>query len=109
VSDIGDNIASARAATLDKWARIPTRQGGLGIEDESAHNVVMGARMAPGERNYAERLLEDDGQILRVQAKIENLVMQANTCRSEQQRNSIIAQVARLKETLKELKELDVL
>jgi hypothetical protein len=109
VSDIGDNIASARAATLDKWSRVPTRQGGLGIEDESAHNVVMGARMAPGERNYAERLLEDDGQILRVQAKIENLVERAKGCTSATQRDSIMAQVSRLKTTLTELKELDVL
>ena len=57
VSDVGDNLAAARTASLDRWARVPLRYGGLGdaSTEEYPHTQSWGSDV-----NLSSALLEED-------------------------------------------------
>lgn len=70
ISDIADNLAAARAAEIDRWARVPLRQGGLGNFDDEDFPQ---SRRFDTEPDFAERLLEEDEVVIALEERRDRL------------------------------------
>jgi hypothetical protein len=57
ISDVGENLAAARQVSIDRWARVPLRYGGLGNQEKSEYPKT--SQWDHGV-NLSEALLEED-------------------------------------------------
>lgn len=111
ISDIADNIAEHRIGKIDRWAKVPTRMGGLGgVDDERARThrrIDMGKEY---ELSLGERLVEEDEVLIAIIARRDRLqgVLHEELQMGKGPDPIIAKRIEQLSAQIKELKEHQV-
>ena len=108
VSDVGDNLAAARTASLDRWARVPLRYGGLGdaSAEEYPHTQSWGSDV-----NLSSALLEEDEVMIALMERRDRLqsVVNEELQMGRGADRSIVDRIKGLTRQIDELRTLQVL
>ena len=108
ISDVGDNLAAARAANLDRWARVPLRYGGLGDSsaEEYPETNAWGTSV-----NLSEALLQEDEVLIALIERRDRLqvVVNEDLSMGRAADQTIIHRIKGLTNQIKDLKELQVM
>lgn len=112
ISDVSDNIAEHKITQLDKWRRIPVRQGGLGGASDDTH--VHHKRVDVSDHHdlsMAERLVEEDQVLIALVEKRDRLqeIFHQDITMGLKRDDGIAKRIQRLTDTIKELKEHQVI
>jgi hypothetical protein len=108
VSDVGDNLAAARTASLDRWSRVPLRYGGLGdaSAEEYPHTHSWGSDV-----NLSSALLEEDEVMIALMERRDRLqtVVNEELQMGRGADRSIVDRIKGLTRQIDELRTLQVL
>lgn len=108
VSDVGDNLAASRQASLDRWARVPLRYGGLGGGDNEDYpqTVAWGSDVDLG-----DALFEEDEVLISLTERRDRLqnVVNEDMGMGRGADRSVVARILTLTRQINELKGLQVL
>ena len=113
ISDIADNMATHKAAQIDRWARIPLRHGGLGGGDleEYPQTSRWASPRGLGATSLGEALLEEDEVLVALQERRDRFQETINQDLRDGRRPDqwMVEKVKSLSEQIKSLKEVNVL
>jgi hypothetical protein len=111
VSDISQNMADHKARKLDRWARVPIRDGGLGVGPEETEGLTRAFDMHAGEMSLADALLAEDEVVIALVERRDRLqeVVSEDIRFGRQPEPRTIERIRGLTSQIKQLQELDVL
>jgi hypothetical protein len=105
ISDVADAVTYARAAHLDRWARVPLRYGGLGAQEpeDFPDTVTMGP-------SIAESLIEEDEVLIALGERRDKLQTVVNEDLQAGRRvdQGMVRKITQLTRQIDELKNLQV-
>jgi hypothetical protein len=112
VSDRADNIAEFGMEKLDKWRRVPLRFGGLGGDaGPNSRTAYLGRQDIESGSSMAERLLEEDENLLALEARRDRLqeVVQEDLQMGRQPDQYTVRKIKTLTDQIGHLKSAQVL
>lgn len=71
ISDVAENMASHKQTQLDRWARVPLRQGGLGAHEDDEFPHIH--RADTGQVDLGQALMEEDEVVIALQERRDRL------------------------------------